>query len=130
MSDHVRESEFEGRPELVKKRARSIFWGRIGVTMLAIYIVVSLGVIVTNSVVSFSTRHTILDCTNTTGKCYKHGQKSTGELVRNLIEENHFGDLGTRRIVKFSAICSSVPNLAGNEHKINQCIHRMLTDRK
>lgn len=127
MSD--RNDEFDGRPDLVKKRARAILITRIGWTLAGLYIMVTLTLLGINAIQGKQTRGLLVDCVEPSGSCYKDGQKRTAEVVQNLIDANQLDEVATRRIVVVAAACSKDPE---NEtlDDIQACVDKVLASDK
>lgn len=121
-----RANEFEGRPELVKKRARSIFGQAVVVALVVVVVLAALSILTINAIQSFKTRNTILDCTQINGTCHKESLRQTGIFLNKLVNANHNGDVKTQRITLAAAICSSKPENAGNQAKITACVNAQL----
>ena len=127
--ERERENEFDGRPELVKKRARSILIQRTLWAILGIYIVLSLAVLVSNALTGFQTRDTLVDCVDPQGQCYKDGQARTEDAIQRLIEANSLDEVATRRIVVLAAACAAdVSNDTPDE--IQACVDAQLKEDK
>lgn len=101
--------EFEGRPELVKKRARALIFQRAFFGAIGIFMVSSITLLVVNALQGQTTRDTLLDCTQPTGECSQRNQERTGVLIQQLIDNNSLGDIATQRIVVLAAACSEEP---------------------
>jgi hypothetical protein len=119
--------EFEARPELVQKRARAILWTRIAYAAAAVFVIVSLTLLVANALSSFKTRDTLLDCTAPEGKCYKDGQQRTGVFIQQLIDANHLDESDTRRIVVLAAACAKLYDTVDD---IQACVDKNLPEEK
>lgn len=118
--DSLPPNEFEGRPELIKKRARVIIWQRVAIAIAAMYIVGSLGLLVMNAIQGQQTRNTLLDCTEPTGKCAKEGQKQTASVIKQLIDANAAGDVSTQRVVIIAAACSESPDIRSEPNQVER----------
>lgn len=121
----MRENEFEDRPELIAKRARTIIVERVFLTTLAVCVLLALGLLSYNALNSLATRDAILDCTQPTGECYKEGQRRTGEVIRQLIESNQDTAMITRQIVVLAAACADDPG-NNSADEIERCVDRQL----
>lgn len=107
----IREDEFEGRPDLVKKRARTIILQRVAIGVVAAFMTAAMILLVLNALASIKSRNVLLDCTQPTGECAKDGQERTGKVIQNLIDANSLGDVATQRVVVLTAICSEEPEI-------------------
>lgn len=127
----TRKDEFDGRPDLVKKRAHTILWQRIAIAALMLYLLFSTTALLVNAYQGAQTRAVLLDCTQPDGDCNRESRQQTANFIKQLVDSNHFGDLATQEIVRDSAICSSKPENAGNAVRINKCINtRLNADKK
>lgn len=115
-------SEFEGRPELIQRRARALIFQRLAVGALVVFVVASLALASYNALVSISTRAALTDCTVPGGKCYQEGQKRTAEAIRQLVEANEAGEVTTREIVILAADCADNPGVDTSK-EIEQCVN-------
>ncbi len=113
--------EFYGRPELMRKRARSILITRIVATLVALYMLGTLTVVGYNALASIQTRGVLLDCTQPTGKCFGEGQKRTGSLVQQLIDASANGDVLTRHIVILAAACAKQEGV-NTADQVEECV--------
>ena len=122
MSDNIlTEDEFTGRPELVKKRARSIFWQRMAIACVALYMVVSMTLVVITSLQGVRSRQILLDCTTPVGVCYQDNARRTGEVVGNI-------KMDTKEVVVLAASCAKDPT-NNTTLKIEKCVNRQLEKR-
>lgn len=128
MSDNGHD-EFEERPELVRKRARVIFWTRLAIAVGVFFVVAALGLLVYNAISSIQTRHTILDCTQPSGECYQDGQKRTGEFVSNLLTHTDKNHVITRRVIVYALACDNEPGI-DTAREIQQCVDDKLAQDK
>lgn len=101
-----RKDEFDGRPELVKKRARSNFLLSLSIWGLVIFMTAGMTLLVVNAVQGAQTRGILVDCTDPEGDCYQEGQDRTAVLIQQLIDANSLGDVATQRVVVLAAACS------------------------
>jgi hypothetical protein len=124
MSD-VREDEFDGRPELVKKRARVIIVKRAIASVIALFMLATLALLAYNAIQSIRTRNALLDCTTPTGQCYHQSQKRTGLLIESLINNLTTSDAVTRRIVILAASCAD-ESQSQTVEEIQQCVDSRL----
>lgn len=124
----LREDEFDGRPELVKKRGRVILLQRLAVAIVTIYIIGSLTLLVLNAIQASQTRHTLIDCTSPSGKCYQEGQKRQGKVINQLIQS----DATTQHIVVLAAACAEEDAIRAEEDRviraqmISKCVNDQL----
>lgn len=79
-----RQDEFDGRPELIRMRARQIFMWRIVAAIGGLFMVASMTVLVYNAVQSIATRNAIVDCTTPDGECYQGNQEATAIVIQQL----------------------------------------------
>ena len=122
MSDNIlTEDEFTGRPELVKKRARSIFWQRTAIACIVLYMVVSMTLVVIISLQGMRSRQILLDCTTPVGECYQDNTRRTGEVVGNI-------KMDTKEVVVLAASCAKDPT-NNTTVKIEKCVNRQLEKR-
>lgn len=119
------EDEFDGRPDLVKARARAIVVQRVAASLVGLSIVASLTLLTFNALQSTRTRETLLDCTVPSGKCYAQGQKRTGEAIQQLIDANSLNEVATRRIVVLTAVCDDLPGV-DTVDELQACVDRKL----
>src|SRR5690242_13371205 len=96
------EDEFTDRPELVKKRARAIFWQRMAIACVALYMVVSITLVVITSLQGVRARQILLDCTTPAGDCYQTNAKRTAGVVGNI-------KMDTKEVVVLAAACARDP---------------------
>jgi hypothetical protein len=78
--------EFEGRPDLIKKKDRATVWVRTLVVVTCVYMLVVLSAVFANTLLSFSSRQTLLDCTQPTGHCYQQGQKRSASIIEQVLQ--------------------------------------------
>lgn len=79
--------EYKDRPELLKQKQRVDLIKATGRWVLIVYIVVSLGIISANAIISLSSRARLFDCTTAEGQCYKDGQARSGEIIILLLHQ-------------------------------------------
>jgi hypothetical protein len=120
MTDEMRTDEFDGRPGLVKKRARTIIFQRLVFGIVAVYIFASMTILVLNALSSFKTRDTLLDCTQSTGQCAQENQRKTAGIIQQLINSGKAGDNATQRIVLLTVACSEEPNIKNEPDKFQR----------
>lgn len=116
-------NEFETHPELVKKRARSILLTRILISIVLLYAFVILTLVGVNAIVSFASRHALLDCTTPAGKCYQEGQKRTGEFLAGLNKASDNRAAITREVVKEAAYCNNLLPPTVTPKQFEDCIN-------
>jgi hypothetical protein len=104
-----RQDEFDGRPELIKKRAHAIIFKRLLWAMAGIYIAGSLALLGINAYQGAQTRGVLVDCTDPKGDCATEGRKQTAQLIQQLIDSNSLGDVATQRVVVLAAACAEEP---------------------
>ena len=104
--------EYEGRPKLTKQKERADRFTAVGKAALLVYVVLSLAILIANALTSFSSRHTLLDCTTEGGSCYQRGQDQTKVAIQQLVD-----------VIVYASLCADQPN---NETKktLHACINR------
>jgi len=115
------EDEFTGRPELVKKRARSIMLQRLVVALVAVYMVFTMTVVVITSIEGIRARKILLDCTTQEGRCFKENARRTAAVVAGI-------NKGTKDIVVLAAGCAKDPR-NDTTSKIEKCVNKELEKR-
>jgi hypothetical protein len=120
-----RDNEFDGRPDLVKKRARAIVVQRLAFCVVAFFIVATLSILTINAVISLKTRSALLDCTEPSGECAQEGQKRTADVIQQLIEAGRLGDVATQRIVVLAAACADKEGV-NTIPEIERCVNDQL----
>lgn len=103
-----RADEFDGRPELVRKRARVIFFKNFAFGALITWMILVSIFLVYNGVVGIQSRSVLLDCTRPNknpSSCYVRGQERTADLITQLIDNSNAGDAKTQVIVYWSLVC-------------------------
>lgn len=115
--------------ELVKKRARVIFWNSIAAAILVLYLITSTTLQLISSVQGDETRRTLLDCVEPEGRCFKEGEARTALVVQQLINANQLDEVATRRIVILAAACSKLPT-AKTVADVEQCVNKRLVQDK
>lgn len=104
-------SEFENRPELVRKRGQFIFARNAFYILLGFIVAISLGIQTYNAVQGTRARNELLDCTTPEGQCYKESQKRTGEVVGQIVAQTLEGtgaqSLDTQKVVVEAAYCAA-----------------------
>jgi hypothetical protein len=106
--------EYEGRPDLAKKRDRAVTWVRALVIITCAYMIVVLSAVFANTLLSFSSRRTLLDCTQPTGHCYQEGQKRSAEIIAHVLQDLHL-----------ALVCQDHPGHQTDE-QITRCVRRLL----
>jgi hypothetical protein len=100
-----------------------------------VMVIMCLIFLVYSSVVAVESRNKLLDCTTPGRECYDSGQQSTGKLVKNLIDQNHSGDVGTRQVVLWAIVCQDEPAIMKIQSKadrftaVEECVNDKLEDR-
>lgn len=128
----IREDEFDGRPELVKKRAHSILLQRLAISVIAIFIISAEVLLVLNALSSFKSRDVLLDCTQPTGDCAQQSQEQTATIIKKLIDSGQAGDVATQRIVVLAAACSEEPSIKSEPDRftritlLEECVNDQL----
>lgn len=113
----MRSDEFDGRPELVRKRAVNIAMGRLLIALFIIWLVGTNMIQVWDIFEGREQRGILVDCTSPGGECYERGQERTGEAVGNI-----------NRIVVLAAACADRPG-AHTVLEIERCIKGHLEGR-
>ena len=123
MSNHDQhyDDEFEGRPELVKLRARTLFLRNIGIGLLAVFMIASMTLLVITSLQGTIVRNQLLDCTTPGNPCYDDGQKRTAEAIAQLINAGHLDEVETRRIIILALACDARPGI-DTPDEIQRCV--------
>lgn len=122
------EDEFDGRPELVKKRARSILAERIWRTFQGATVAIALGALLLNAWQGSQTRQKLVDCTTPSGECYKENSRRTVVFLKQLIDDN----TQTRHIVVLTAACDDRPDVVSETDPVKhldlltQCVEEGL----
>jgi 2-C-methyl-D-erythritol 4-phosphate cytidylyltransferase len=100
-------TEFEERPELIKKRARTFAVQGFVIALLITLAAIALVILVVSAVQGAQTRQQLLDCTQPVGKCFQQGQSRQGEVVKQLIDANATDEETTRQIIILTEGCSA-----------------------
>lgn len=107
------EDEFEGRPELVKKRARAFMLERFLIGIVAMYMLFTSSVVTVLAVNGYMDRQTgnttleeLVSCTSPEGECYQRGQENQAKAVQALIQASSDRHEVTREIVIAAAACA------------------------
>lgn len=116
-------TEFQDRPELVRKRARAIMLQRLLVAAGIILGVIMVLFILWDIAEGRDRRAQLLDCTQPGGQCYQDGQERTAEAVQSIIDESLLQEAATRRVVVLAAYCAAQPGQETVE-QIEACITR------
>lgn len=111
-----REDEFSERPELIKKRARSVMAENVWRLLWFITAAVVMALIAYDTLVGITTRQHLLDCVEPQGTCAKAAQEKTGNVV---------SDINT--IITLAAYCADKPGVQ-TETQIKRCIQKGLED--
>lgn len=117
--------EFEGRPELVKKRARTYMAQRLFAGIIGLFIIVSMTLLVVNAIEATKTRAALVDCTTPAGQCYQEGQKRTAKVVEQLYQQGLDRENITREIIVIAAGCAADPENTTIE-SIEDCVNERL----
>jgi hypothetical protein len=102
--------EFEGRPELIKKRARTIFLRNTAIAAVLLYMLFSSGISTWSAITGYSARHQLLDCTTSEGECFQRNQADTGDLVQAIVDEI----VTTQHVSILAAGCSTDPTVVND----------------
>ena len=122
-------SEFDDRPDLIKKRVRAVRARWALIISVVFIVVVILLTLFFNAVSAISTRQALLDCTTPQGKCYEESQKRTAEVVQDLITAGRNGEIATRLIVVLAVGCANTLEETTVE-AIQRCVDRQLEANK
>lgn len=93
-------SEYEGRPELVQKRARVLLVRNSVLGLLCVLAFASLALDFYTNLSAGQARDTLIDCVDPAGTCYKDGQERTGEAVTGIV-------VGTRQVIIATQVCNN-----------------------
>lgn len=114
--------------ELVRQRGRLIVLQRSLVTIAAVVIVISFGVLLFSAVQGFFARQELLSCTTPEGECYKKGQENTARIVDSIvtktIENARPLHIDTRQVAILAAYCADKPG-SQTPHEIQSCIYTL-----
>ena len=109
-------SEYQGRPELVKKRARTIFLRNSVIGVIVVALGFSIALDTATNLSTGQTRDTLVDCVEPTGKCYQEGQERTGAAVTGIV-------VGTREVIIATQVCNNkYPNATVDE--LETCVDK------
>ncbi len=125
MPSNVPSNEFEGRPELVQKRARTIMLYRALIAVGLIYVFVTVTLVSVGTIIGFQTRSELLDCTTPTGDCYRDSQEQAARFLEQLYQEGLNREGVTRRIIVFAAACAQDATL-NTVPEIEKCVNEQL----
>lgn len=117
--------EFVGRPDLIRKRARSILIMWFAGAIAVLFIGGTLALLSYNAVQSIKTRNALLDCTEVSGECHQEAQAETGEYIKQLLSTGTDNHRLTRLVVVYAAACADAPGVQG-EKEIQACIDKKL----
>lgn len=95
-------TEFDGRPELTAKTKRTVLARTLLIALLVGWMLIVTSFLVYNTFLGAKSRTVLLDCTQPTGRCFKHGQQRTGAVVKQIIQE----ELNTQKIVVIASSCA------------------------
>lgn len=121
--------EFEGRPDLIKARARDILLRNLMVASGALFVLLVLIGLTYNAFVGADARAQLIDCTTPGSSCYDEGQKRMEAAVENLIQANQLDEVATRRIVVLAAACAERRGVNSVE-EIQVCVDKGLKEDK
>lgn len=103
--------EFATHPELVQKRAQTIFVTRLAIGILIVFGVVTLVLLSTNAILSMSSRKALLDCSQPHGECYEQNRRQTSiylqELVDRLTTSGEQRARITRKFIERATYCNN-----------------------
>lgn len=122
---NVEHDEFEDRPELVRKRARSILITRVAQVAVVIVVLVLLTFLAVTAWEGHTTRKTLIDCTAPTGQCYKEGQERTAEVVARINKDGVIREQITRETAKWAAYCARQQGSMADA-EFESCIKEMM----
>jgi hypothetical protein len=86
MSDWGNTNEFDGRPELLKARARAIMLERLWRVLWIVIVAIVAALIVADIIIGTRARAELLDCTTPGGECYEKSQEQTGGAVADIVK--------------------------------------------
>lgn len=103
--------EIQDRPDLIRRRARANFAGKVllGVLILTTVLTLALVIVSTNS--GNADRDRLVECTTPNGRCYQQSQKRTSKLIQQLIDANTQQAVKTRRVVVLAQYCHGLPGV-------------------
>jgi hypothetical protein len=103
----VKGDEFEGRPELVRKRFRALLAQNMVIAILVIYAFTSLSISTYNVFQSTAARDELIDCTTEGGECWQRSQENIARYIQQLSDDQGMVQQSTREIVVLAAACSN-----------------------
>lgn len=118
--------------EISKKKKRSIILGVTFQILLLAFLLSSMTILVTNAIVSTTTRDALIDCVDPEGHCFQEGQERTAGVVQQLIESNQLDETATRRVVVLAAVCAEErairlePNYSIRIKLMEECVNEQL----
>lgn len=117
--------EFIGRPELVRKRARSIMYTWLAAAVVFVMFASVMALLSYNAVQSIRTRDALLDCTQVQGTCHQESEHQTGQYIKRLVDAGGRNHELTRLVVLYAAACADA---SGNqtERQIERCVNKRL----
>jgi len=114
-------TEYEGRPELTTQTKRVVALRTILIALLVGWMLLVTSFLVWNALVGMKSRDVLLDCTQPTGKCFKVGQKRTGSVVKQIVQE----ELNTQKIVVIASSCAD-KSKTQTYQEIKHCVDERL----
>lgn len=103
--------------ELDKMKKRAIILRNLAGALLTAYIIMVTAVLMYDGYTGTQTRRDLLDCVEPSGKCFKEGQKRTGQVVASLND-----------VTVAAAVCSEAdevrrePDMARRIMLVKRCI--------
>jgi hypothetical protein len=116
----------EHNEQVIKHRARTIVLQRTVIGLAAVIVIAILSLLVVDVINGMRARQAILDCTVSTGDCFKENQKRTGEVVGDIAQQGIDRELVTRHIIQLASFCADAPGHQSYQ-EIEQCILNRMT---
>src|SRR5262245_11037177 len=108
--------EYEGRPELLKKKERAEFITNVFKYAFVAFCVITLTIVTVNAIISFQTRNQLIDCTDPQGDCYRSGQQNSSQIIQELLHRN-----------VLIGLCTNKPDIKTPD-QAEQCVARMVKE--
>jgi hypothetical protein len=121
--------EFTDRPELVKKRARALMWQRLGLALIGLFVIATLGGLTINSLFAKQQRDQLADCTTPGGKCYEEGQRQARARTKILIDAGNNRAVYTRAVVKAASKCQNQFTAPVPDSVFESCINEKMKEK-
>lgn len=117
----MREDEFEGRPELSKKRATVLLIeGFLGFVVIGL-LITSNAILLIDAQVGQEARDQIVDCTTPEGECAQRNQKATGEILQKIYQDGIDRETITRSVIIAAVACAKDPKNVTYE-QVEKCV--------